>query len=114
MAKALVRVNTDKNHPYDVNDVVVVVDDDHIFGLKELDAEVFKVIELTGKTAKELRYLTSPNLESPIKLMPPAFKMNPKLMFKYLLGKEDPMSRGLINQRRYKIENKQIIDKKDK
>lgn len=115
MAKALLRVNTTSNHSYDDNDIVVIVDDNHEFGKEELDTNVFKVSEIPGKSAKELQYLIAPDLESPIKLLPPSFKKNEKLMIKFLLNKDILNNIKTINQRRYQIDNNnEIIDKRNK
>jgi len=114
MAKALLRVNTTESHSYDDNDIVVIVEDDHIFGTMELDINVFNIVDIPGKTVQELQYLMEPDLGSPIDSMPAAFKRNPRLMIKYLLNKNELSKRKLNNQRRYKIENDQIIDKRKK
>jgi len=113
MAKALLRVSTNETHPYDDNDIIIIVEDGYIFGATELDTNIFKVVDIpSGKTAEELKYLVSSDLESPAKSMPPAFKRIPELMIQFLLNNGDSNSREITHQRRYQIDNDKIIDKR--
>jgi len=113
MAKVLVRVNTDKKHPYDINDVVVVVEDNHTFGVSEMDSNMFRVVQITGKTAKELEYLMDAYYRTPIEYMPKAYMKQPKLLINYLLKKSNKYEWKIKAERRYKIDlNSEIIDKR--
>jgi len=111
MAELLVRVNVPSGHTYSNNDVVAVMPDNHTWGAGELDTNIFRIVSLPG-SVDELKYLLEEDRGSPIDSMPPAFKKDPKLFLKYLLGVGETIESTVINKRRYKIENNKVFDKR--